>query len=647
MWRSFFARFAGSLHGRRAARQAAELNRLERFFTFPRFEQSADYCREELARAGLAEARTEVFPADGRTAWSGWRAMQAWDVDSAVLAMVHPERRILADWSITPETLVMYSGSCACEGELVEWNGETPAPPAGKIPFTRRRIMDVLPEMRALGIKGIVSDFLGTLPGVRDAFDLPDAVRWENFAFKPYPGEHWGFMLTPRQGAMLREMLAQGPVRLRAEVRTRLYDGVMKSATAHIPGADPDAGEVLLISHLFEPGANDNASGAGLALEIARGLNAAIEGGTIPRPRRGIRFLLGWEGFGLLAWVHAHRESIPRFLGGINIDEIGVNQAEGRSVLHLFMPPAAGESCVGYLAEHLCREILSPALRWKSVADRAEIINDAVTADPNIGIPLPTLIQYPARHYHASSDRPDTLDADVMEAVGNLCATHLYFLADAGPREARYLAAVAAAACRERLFRTELRLLGGSWPFGLERTKRWFNLRFGILCASLRRFGLPEPECAALAEELAAQVEAWCERRRMSFPREAPRRAARSDLEAASSLVLSRATLGMTMPPEIRLPPAEARAFLSALYGNELDLVFFRLAYWADGRRSLLEIVDLLELELDEIQPDAAIARTGSGSLLSGRMALELNLGAVLHVAEVAMGCGCLKARRA
>src|SRR3989339_643213 len=107
----------------------------------------------------------------------------------------------------------MYSGPCDVEGELVEWNGEQDADLAGKIPFARRRINDVFPQMRSKGVLGIVSDFLGTLPGVRDPFDLPDDVRWENSALRPAAGQCWGFMLTPRQGDMLRSLLRQGTVR--------------------------------------------------------------------------------------------------------------------------------------------------------------------------------------------------------------------------------------------------------------------------------------------------------------------------------------------------------------------------------------------------------------------------------------------------
>ena len=68
----------------------------------------------------------------------------------------------------------------------MEWNGETNVDLKGKIPLTSHRLIDLIPKMRILKIKGIISDFIGILPGIRDEFDLPDEVRWENFAFKAY-----------------------------------------------------------------------------------------------------------------------------------------------------------------------------------------------------------------------------------------------------------------------------------------------------------------------------------------------------------------------------------------------------------------------------------------------------------------------------
>jgi len=636
MWQPFANKLAGSLNGERAIYETGEQNRIERYFTFPNFERSAERCAEELAKAGLEGVELEAFPADGQTVWSGWGAMKAWDVESARLWMVEPRQELLSDWSVMPHCLVMYSGPFEAEGEVVEWDGELDVDLTGKIPLTPSRINDVFPQMRRLGANGILSDFIGTLPGVRDRFDLPNDVRWENSALRPGQGAYWGFMLTPRQGEVLRTLLRQGTVRVRTEIKSRVYDGVFKSATAVIPGAELPDEEVLFVTHLYEPGGNDNASGVGLGLELARSLNLAIKSGTIARPRRSIRFLFNWEGYGLYAWIHKHRDRIPQILGGLNIDEIGIDQAKGRSVVHLFMPPAANPSCVGDLLAHLCEEILSPQVRWKAVSDRAEIINDTITSDPNIDIVLPCLIQYPSHNYHSSADTLDTLSAEIMEAIGLTSATQLYFLASSGEAEAAYLARLVAGACQSSLQQAELRLLSGSWRFSVERTEAWYSEQFAMKADSLARFGASMAQVATLKDELSETLRQWLVATGTQFPTDTPRR--------TSAVVPDRTTLGTPKAwGSMQMSAQQEQEYRRVLYENSLDLLFHRICYWANGKRTLADIVERLEFELDELLCDTSIARTSSGSLIAEQESIELDLDAVAYIVDLLVENGYLK----
>ena len=644
MWRDFYDRFLGRFRGAKALWQASEQNRIDRFFTFPNFERSAQRCGDELQQAGLSDVEVESFPANGKRAWWGWRSMKAWDVSSARLRMIEPRRELLCDWAECPHSLVMYSGPFTEKGELVEWNGELDVDLVGKIPFTRQRINDVYPQMRTLGASGIVSDSLGTLPGVRDPFDLPDDVRWENSGLRPAEGACWGFMLTPRQGAMLRERLRAGRVRLRVEIQSRLYDGVFKCATGLIRGCELPEEEILFVTHLYEPGGNDNASGVGVGLEIARALGEAIEDGTIRRPRRSIRFLFNWEGYGLYAWLYKHSDQISKLLCGLNIDEIGVDQTKGRSVLHLFMPPAANPSCAGHLAAHLCGELLAPTIRWKAVADRAEIINDTISSDPNLDIPLPCLIQYPSRAYHSSADKIEMLNPDTMAKIGNLCATHLYSLADAGPAEAEWLGRLVAAHGEAQLRRTELELLSGSWPFGRDRTVNWFQEQAVLSVSSIARLGLSAEEVEALQQEMTRSIDDWAAKWEGRFREEPARTGSRRDIERAAGLVMARTTTGSPKAwGSVEMMPEEEAEYRRVLYENNLDLLFHRILYWADGKRSLLDTIVRLEIELKELLGDSSISRTSSGFSIAGDATPELDVVAVLHVADKIIGGGYLE----
>ena len=119
MWRDAYSRIVGQFDGHQALYQAAEQNRLERFFTFPNFAASADRCGQEPSAAGLCEVAVDRFPADGTTTWYGWRSMKAWDVTAARLWMTAPSPALLCDWSVARSLM---SQPC-----LPWWIGSWPA----------------------------------------------------------------------------------------------------------------------------------------------------------------------------------------------------------------------------------------------------------------------------------------------------------------------------------------------------------------------------------------------------------------------------------------------------------------------------------------------------------------------------------------
>ena len=78
----------------------------DRYFTFPRFEQTAAYLKDEMRTLGLRNVEIVNAPADGITQVGFWTMPLAWDAKSARLEIldvtVPPGERILA----TPTTRV-------------------------------------------------------------------------------------------------------------------------------------------------------------------------------------------------------------------------------------------------------------------------------------------------------------------------------------------------------------------------------------------------------------------------------------------------------------------------------------------------------------------------------------------------------------
>ena len=77
--------------------------------------------------------------------------------------------------------------------------------------------------------------------------------------------------------------------------------------------------------------------------------------------------------------------------------------------------------------------------------------------------------------------------------------------------------------------------------------------------------------------------------------------------------ILRRASFGAPKAwGSIELSPTAEAEYRRILYDNNLDLLFHRICYWCDGRRTLLDIVQRLEFEMEELMRDTAISRINS-----------------------------------
>jgi hypothetical protein len=164
--------------------------------------------------------------------------------------------------------------------------------------------------------------------------------------------------------------------------------------------------------------------------------------------------------------------------------------------------------------------------------------------------------------------------------------------------------------------------------------------------ASAERFGLPAAEVASLQEELRHDVSDWCRRFAAWFPAPAIRNVLPDVRRAAGSLILERTTRGSPKAWALTTEdPEDERRYRDLLYRHNLDLLFHRLLYWADGQRSLLDIVERLEFERDELQRDTSISRTSSGLAIAESPAPQLNVEAVLALVDRIVANGYLKVR--
>src|SRR5262249_56852853 len=103
-------------------------------FTFPKFQETADYLARIMKEVGLQDVELLDAPADGVSQFGYWTMPLAWDVTHAKLELVGQdvplEFRVLADYEKVPTSLGMWSGPTPPGGivaELVELKDQSRA----------------------------------------------------------------------------------------------------------------------------------------------------------------------------------------------------------------------------------------------------------------------------------------------------------------------------------------------------------------------------------------------------------------------------------------------------------------------------------------------------------------------------------------
>jgi len=305
------------------------------------------------------------------------------------------------------------------------------------------------------GAAGVITDTLAyEMRNVRESFDIPDAHSYQAI----WPTKDvadkvtFGFSLSKRQGEHLRALLIEKKtIKLHVKVDARLFPSNLDVVTATIEGSSKPGEEVFLTAHLChpQPSANDNASGSGLLIEIARTIQTLINSGKITRPKRTIRFLWVPETLGTVAFLHSHEDIPNRLIAGINLDMVGENQELCKSTLTLDRTPDSLPSYLNDLVLHLIEQSMkefeittqfgSTSTFRYTVTPHSGGSDHTEFVDATIGVPCVMLLQWPDTFYHSSMDIIDKVSADSLKRVGWITTVATLTLANADLEDAFFL----------------------------------------------------------------------------------------------------------------------------------------------------------------------------------------------------------------
>jgi hypothetical protein len=263
----------------RARETMSRVYATDRWFTFPKFEQTAAYLKQRLEESGLSNVEISGARADGKTQAGFWTMPLAWDAKSARLEFVEPERSLLCDYQTVPSSLGMWSGSTPKDGitaELVDSKHTAWPEVKGKLVLTDRNSAGYKSKLVKFGALGAVNGFSEN-PALEDGRQWINAWGDSGWGFTKASTPLLSFSITPRQAAHLHQLLASGKkVLVHAAVDTRYYEGRYPYITGVLPGTDSQE-EVLVLGHTSEQGAQDNATGVSAMVEALATLHWLIE----------------------------------------------------------------------------------------------------------------------------------------------------------------------------------------------------------------------------------------------------------------------------------------------------------------------------------------------------------------------------------
>ena len=422
---------SNELSGVRAKDAVAEIARFHRIQASPGYTAAVEYLVGALDAAGIATT-VQRFPADGVTETYGWIAPPGYKIRDGRLDQIEPTQRGLGRFDVIKQSVLGQSAPGDAEGEVVHVGTGDSADCfegldlRGKFVLSSGRPAAMLRFLEGTDVAGVI-----IYPGIERAAPSHDLVQYGGF----FPRRHeipWlpmGFSISRRAADTLLSDLDKGTVRVRGRVDASFIDHPMEVLEARIGPENADA-EVIVCAHLCHPAqsANDNASGSGLLLELARVLAVLDRGGDL---RNAVRLLWVPEFNGVIPWIAANASSLRRVAFTVNLDMVGQSPEIIGEPLRVFRAPNAHPTFVNACIEPLLERIAEDprfraaqgskrVLHWIFDAPTGGSDHLAFEAPP---ADLPSLmLGHDDPYWHTDLDTVEKVDPTRLKHVGTLTA---------------------------------------------------------------------------------------------------------------------------------------------------------------------------------------------------------------------------------
>ena len=453
-----------------------ERNRPAEEYTGGTYREAA-YAEAKAKEYGFSDVHIERFPLGSKQ----------WDGEMAELWVTEPgPAQLISRYRDMPTTLATGSRSGDVTADLV-YAGRGDSADDYRNKDVKGKIVLVSGPVgaahnlavRQFGAEGVLSYFNGTGKPI----DRPDQMGWSGINQGPDPNAKttWGFILSLRMGLdLLGRLERHQALKVHAIVKAAEYDAPMNVVVATIPGDGSTNEEFHFTAHLFEgiakQGANDNCGGPATQLEAGRAWIEMIKDGTLPKPKRTVRFLWIPEITGTRAYLQKHPELGQHVVASISTDMVGANQSINHNSLHLNQTMYSIPSVINdvsrqffeYVGEtnreklHNRRNgyafqnpMLDPSGSrdpfWYNIEKFYGASDHQVHLDWDPRIPAVQFGNWPDAVYHSSDDSPANQDPTQMKRAAFLMIAVGSVFANAGPADAVAVAGVAVSYAQKRM----------------------------------------------------------------------------------------------------------------------------------------------------------------------------------------------------
>lgn len=441
------------------------------------FYAAAQYIERAARETGLQDVKLIRQKYDGAS-WSP-RSGEAWVTGDGF------EQKI-ADYGAVAVSIADYSRSANVTADLIDvGDGVSAAAYAGK--DVRGKIVLATGGAGAVhreavwkrGAAGVVS----AASNRPESFDAPEQVAWNSIGVAARgiegvadgtPGA-FAIMVSPRVGRALQKRLATAPLKARVVIDAdvpAVAEQVM--IEGWIRGSEIAGQQIVLTAHIQEEktSANDDGSGCGNLLEIARTLNRLIAEGRVARPKRDIRFWWVNEFDSQEQYFRENQKDIANMLLNFNQDMVGGRQSWGGRVQYGARLPWSIPHPLEDVTESILgmvRDSNTSYLSNRGTGQPQPFLKEVVAVkgsrDPfhafmlpywdstdhhafnprHIGVPGTSLTNWPDEYIHSTGDDLENIDATQLERNAVVVSgTALYFAslgADGVPALGHYAAA--------------------------------------------------------------------------------------------------------------------------------------------------------------------------------------------------------------